>query len=433
MLGTILIAGKNLLRNKQRSFFCLMTIFIIAMMMSFFAAILSGMLNDLKSDIIRYHTGEAYIEHPDKQRFHRLSGLNWNIDPRLAEQALKAGSLVQAEYNLPQLDIQAQAFPSRGRGTVVSNPKTYGLSLKGRDLAAEERLNGLGKKLLEGSLPRSQNSQQRSLPALISKDLADLMGLELGSKFTIFAESSSVSQVFFTLEVSGILDSTASSLKLSAWMDIEQLADILGMPGRALRLQLYFPKEMKMQDDDKKLASWLGQANSSLAQTAEPLQAFSWKQDSALYQQLETSSAAMTFYTVFFFLLSGLILLNAVIIMLYERKRELGTLMALGYTRSALVRHILAEQFIISVLGSLLGVLASFILANILMKLYGGVPLGAAMQDSGFSISETTPLFYSFQSNIIIVLAAIIISMLLSLWPVRSFTRRPIVQLLYNK
>src|SRR5436189_213569 len=100
---------------------------------------------------------------------------------------------------------------------------------------------------------------------------------------------------------------------------------------------------------------------------ATTLESKDWSQLASFYHQV-----VMLYNGIFGFL--GLIVFgtvvfsvaNTIVMSVFERTREIGTLLAVGTTRSKVWRMFFAEGFLIGVIGGLLGILAGVALAQLI-------------------------------------------------------------------
>ena len=81
--------------------------------------------------------------------------------------------------------------------------------------------------------------------------------------------------------------------------------------------------------------------------------------------------------------LGGIGMLNTMIMSVYERIREIGTLRAIGWRKFKVVRLILVEALVLSIAGALLGTLAAKLMT---------VGLSHLPAASGFVASDIAPL-----------------------------------------
>jgi putative ABC transport system permease protein len=97
-------------------------------------------------------------------------------------------------------------------------------------------------------------------------------------------------------------------------------------------------------------------------------------------------------------------IVNTMNLSIFERRRELGMVRALGMTKSQVRSMVRAESFLIGILGTLVGVVSGVFL--------GWVVVG--------SVADSVDLSLNWGRVGLIVLAGVVISVLASLWPARK-------------
>jgi len=108
--------------------------------------------------------------------------------------------------------------------------------------------------------------------------------------------------------------------------------------------------------------------------------------------------------------------MNTMTMAVYERKKEIGILRALGSTRGNVFRLFVAESLVLSLVGGVVGVALGFIATQFLP------------QSSGFGL-EATPVF-SFLYVAICLLVAIVVGVASSLYPAMSAARTQPIKIL---
>jgi putative ABC transport system permease protein len=224
------------------------------------------------------------------------------------------------------------ALEKPGTGGLVSNVSVRGVT----DNVLQFRPHA---KISEG-----RAAQPGADEAVIGRRLrGQYVGLDLGQSFEIKKN--------LNLKVVGIIDAEGSSQESEIWTDVEIVRSAFGRDGIvssvsvALESPAKFDTFRAAMESDKQLG---------LQTMTEP----------AYYEkQSEGTAGLVTFLggaIVFFFSVGAII--GAMITMyaaVSHRKREVGTLRALGFSRSTILFSFLLEAVLLSLLGGLVGALAS--------------------------------------------------------------------------
>ncbi|GHO89858.1 hypothetical protein KSZ_78640 [Dictyobacter formicarum] len=176
----------------------------------------------------------------------------------------------------------------------------------------------------------------------------------------------------------------------------------------------------------------LAQAEASI-KNAIPAVAFVQTPASNADGYLQVVSTITLLFTVLasFVLLSGMVIMaNAIVLDLLERRRELGILKAIGYTQKILQGEILLEYGIIGGLSALLAILLITLLTNFL----GNIFLNVTSSNLGVN-GATVPFTFSTNTVLLIGLFAgavllVLITSLFACW--RTVRIRPLDVLRYE-
>jgi putative ABC transport system permease protein len=114
--------------------------------------------------------------------------------------------------------------------------------------------------------------------------------------------------------------------------------------------------------------------------------------------------------------IGALAVINTISISVIERRRELGILRAVGFTKSQITRFILTEGGIIGLIGGLIGVIAGLFVAYLMLE--------ASVADTGY------PLQFVMPGKLILLtgLAGVLVSLLATLYPAWRASSVNIVQ-----
>ncbi len=78
-------------------------------------------------------------------------------------------------------------------------------------------------------------------------------------------------------------------------------------------------------------------------------------------------------------LVAGILIMNVMLVSVYQRTSEIGLLKALGARRNQILSIFLAESLLLSLAGAALGILVSLLLSAVVRQLFSEFPLGVPM------------------------------------------------------
>jgi len=145
------------------------------------------------------------------------------------------------------------------------------------------------------------------------------------------------------------------------------------------------------------------------------LKVLTWKKMNELLLQVEQLANS---YMVFFYLIvlgiSATVVVNTLIMSVFERTREIGILTAIGMRSRRIMGMFLAESTLLAVGGILMGLILGIILATWLGQV--GFPV-AQMKITGFVIGDRIYPVLTLKDIVNLSLLALIITLLAGIYP----------------
>ncbi len=123
---------------------------------------------------------------------------------------------------------------------------------------------------------------------------------------------------------------------------------------------------------------------------------------------------------ILFVLIFGII--NTMLMVILERKRELGMLMTVGMNKKKVLRMILIETTLLSLTGGFLGLILSIVLIGWL----GSTGINFASWAEGLEAINYSALIYPEVTNqfyIVVTILVIVTAVIASIWPTRKAIR----------
>lgn len=357
------VAWRNVQRNTRRSVLSGVAIAVASMTMVLMFALVGGITQDMAQNIQDWVTGTVRVRHPAYEEAQVLNPLHLNLTDSAALVArLEADPAVSAV--VPRISFGA-ALHRNGR-----NHKALGL---GVDLAREEGFLGLSGLVTEGRLPEAGRQE-----ALLGRSLAGELGLSLGDRFTLMTTTSQRSTNAMTFTVAGLADFKmpmyTSSLVL---LPLDRVQRFLSLDDRSLEILV---KTQPGTDLGALTRRWNG------AWGSQTVEFRAWTEIPTTYSFVRFAETAYNFMGVLFFLLAASVIINTMMMVVFERRKEIGTLAALGMPPLRLIGLFLTEALLISGTGSLVGVLVGLAIGLPLQAI--GIDFGAMMQGVDIEFSS---------------------------------------------
>ena len=248
---------------------------------------------------------------------------------------------------------------------------------------------------------------------LLGRSLADALQLEIGDDVFVYAPGTEgYGAAAYTL--AGLLAFDDPNREIaSAYLDLGA-AQELAAPNALSRLEMHFPDVVTVERD----AIALGDVDALASALGSSAQVESWRSiDPAMASVLNFIVPIMTIFSVIFFVLAGLLVLNTVYLSTLERIREFGVILSLGAQGRQVMAMVTAESVLMCFTGALIGTVAGL---GIVASLADGFIFPG--QEALFAELGLNPVLYPFVEPWQVALAigfAVFTAIGAALWPAR--------------
>ena len=371
------LALKNLLGAGLRTWLNVFVLSLSFVLIIFSQGLLEGMNKQAEEAMIAVEVGGGHFQHPVFDRYDplTLADAHGPVPAPLA-------ALAAAGRAAPVLVIQ---------GTIYPEGRLFTVQIKGID--AGQRVLDIPTSFLAADQPGDE------IPVLIGERMAKLTGLGAGDTFTVRwrdargtfdARDAAVVQVMKTSV------QTVDSGQI--WVSLDRLREMTGMPGEATFVVL-------AQDAAPPAA-------------ADTLDGWAFRGPdyflADLKAMVESKSAGSSILYAIFLALAMLAIFDTQVLAIFHRRREMGTLMALGFTRTKLIGLFTLEGALNGVLAGLFGALYGIPLLSWMART--GWALPGDTDSYGFAIGERLFPSYSLVlvagTTLLVLLTTTVVSFL---------------------
>jgi len=392
MMTIIKIAWRNVWRNKLRSL-TVITSIVLGLWAGFFTMSLTIGLNEQRMDsAVKSYLSHVQIHHPNFLE-------NYNIKDVIPKPDTIFSSIVKNT----RVKASSRRTIVAGMGSTAHG--SLGLQVIGIDPEHEKEITSISQSIVEGSY----FTKIKSKPVVIGKALAEKLKLDIRKKLYITFVDEYGDQQKIKLKVEGIFK-TASSMfdEANVFMKREDLANAIGHSGLIHEISI--------------LCHSIEQANELKDELVAEFPEDKTETWSEIAPELGYADEMMS---TFIYIFMGIILLalsfgiiNAMLMAVLERKRELGMLMSVGMNKTKVFFMILFETVFISVIAAPIGIALSYWI----ISYFGthGIDLsvvGKGMENFGIGAIVYTYLPANLYLNISIM--TLLIAFVSSLLPAR--------------
>ena len=389
------IAWRNVWRNKMRSMVVVLATAIGLFGSVFMIALMNGMMQQKIDATIQNEISEIQVHDP---KFLEEESVQFYISsPANVEQVIS---------NEPGIRSYCKRVKASGMASTAHSGN--GVMINGIYPEMEKEVTDIHKMLTEGSYFK----EEKRIPGiLISRKLAEHLQAGLGNKvvLTTAALSGETAQSLFKVE--GIYrTSNAMFDEMNVFIRAGQLEKMVA-PGDGIISE--FALRMKKGED-------IDQTAANISEALPGLSVMTWKELSPSLTAIIGMMDQFSYILILIILLAltfGIV--NVMLMVIIERTRELGMLMAIGMNRKRVFMMIMLETIFMSVTGAIIGVVIS--VGTIALTARNGINFAAwaeGFEAYGYSalvypVVETA--FYIFLGIMVIVAAS-----LASVWPARK-------------
>ena len=248
--------------------------------------------------------------------------------------------------------VAAAAPRVRFEAFAQGNDASAGISVAGIDPAAEAGVTWTARALVEGKFWDDKDVAE-PYPIVVGRELARRLGVSSGGKIALLVEGEDRALIAEPFRVAGIFHTGATLFDGGvAYVPRRIAARMMLVRGDATEVAARVRDPLAAPDVAARLARDPRFAGLAVA---------SWREAAPEMQEaMEVLRVMELIRTGVLFALVGLGILNTITMSLYERRREFGTLMAVGMAPEKIFTLLVLEVAVLALAGVLLGVGGAF-------------------------------------------------------------------------
>ncbi|MEZ5199593.1 MAG: FtsX-like permease family protein [Bacteroidales bacterium] len=340
MKTLVKLAWRNLWRNKRRTLITIASIFFGVFFASFMTSLQKGSFENMVENMVKFHSGYIQIQN---EKFMNNRSLNNSF-----EESQDLDTILINHQSITHYTSRIESFALASTGE-----KSYGAMVFGVIPEEEEKISELSKWVKQGTYLSSGSNG-----VLIGKELAENLELNLNDTLVLIGQGYHGVTAAAMFPVIGILDFPLPALnKQTVYMSIENARQFYSMPN------LSSSKVIMVKNADA-----VNKTISSIKKEIKKnLKVYSWNEmQEELESLIEGKQASGKIIKGLLFMIIGFGIWGTIIMLMAERKRELGIMIALGVKKIRVVWILLFESFMIGILGVLAGIAGSLPLIQFL-------------------------------------------------------------------
>ena len=333
------ISWRNIWRNKVRSFVIITAVALGICAGVFSTAFMKGMMDQRIQQAISTEISHIQIH---RQGYRQESSLQlfMNESPAIVEQ-IKGIDHVKGVSQ--RIIIQSM---------VSSAETSSGVKIMGIYPDNEQKITNLSKKLVEGKyfegVPKN--------PVVIGRKLAEKLNVKLHSKIVITLQDMDKNITAGAFRIAGLFETPNSIYnEMSVFVMYNDLSRLLDLPeGASHEIAI-------LVDDNDMVASVQDEVKTMVAD----YEVLNWNEISPeLSYMTEFMKMLMNFFIIIILLALLFGIINTMLMVILERVKEIGMLMAVGMNKLKIFTMIMVETVLLSLVGGVTGIIVGSLISK---------------------------------------------------------------------
>jgi len=331
------LASRNVRRSWQRSLVTMGAMSFACLMMIFFSSLMEGMMQGSERAVVSMNLGDIQVH-----------AQGYRDDPDLYTRINHSEKLIDG--------LHREGFTAAprlyGYGLLAANLASSGVQLRGVDLKLEAEVTELYQHVSRGDWLDEADANG----VVLGKKLAATLGVELGDELVFVGQSADGYMANELFRVRGILKSVSDGIdRMGMFMPIKTLRTLMAIPEGVHEIVVM--RSDRMTDLSEQTAKV-----TALAERVEGgLEVKNWKElMPVVARMIETADVQIIIMLVIFYIAVATVVLNAMLMNVFERIHEFGIMKALGVSPIQLLALVMTETLIMALLAALIGMIGGW-------------------------------------------------------------------------
>jgi ABC-type lipoprotein release transport system permease subunit len=404
MIKLLVIAWRNLWRNKRRTFITTASVFFAVIISTLLNSVQEGSYNKFIQYAVECYSGHIQIQH---KNYHNSKSITHSFKN-------------QPYFNKIRNIKNVKQITKRFAGYALASGKGMSLPtyIQGIVPGREEKMTGFGKRIIKGGdLIAYPNG------VIIGDELARILKLNINDTITFSGQGLNNKSVSGKFKVTGIISYPSTEFnKVIVYMHINKCRKLFYAPNMLTSVVITC-KNNKIGNVVKNLKDELG----------NKYRIIRWDEiQTALLEVIRADKASGTFVGFILYLVVSFGVFSTIMMLFMERKKEFAVMVALGMKKTKLIITIFAETIFIAAIGTFSGIAASIPIIWHYVKM----PMEVSEKQAKMMTEVGLEPFinFSIHSSIFIKQAIIIfsITILLSIYPIYRVRKIKIKSNIHN-
>ena len=331
-MNNLKIAWRNLWRNKRRTMITSASIFFGVIFATIMSSMQEGSYGTMVDNVVKFYSGYIQVFNEDYWENKTINN-TYEITDSIIK---KIENVEEITHYSPRLESFALAS---------SSDITKGALVVGIDPEKEDQVTEVSKWLRKGSYLK-----QGDQGILLGADLAKYLQLDVNDTIIMLGQGFHGISAAGIFPVRGILEFSSPELNKVIYMELGSCQEFYSAYNRVTSLVI-------MLKDHYDIPIALKNLKESIH---APYDVMTWEEMlPELVQLIEADRAGGVIMKVILYMIIGFGIFGTVMMMIQERRREMGVMVAIGMQRIKLGNILFLETILIGFLGVFTGILGS--------------------------------------------------------------------------
>lgn len=326
------MSWRNVLRNRRRTGITVGAMAFALMIELLYAGLIPGMIEGMEDDVVDLEMGDMQI-----------FGGDYLERPSMYE------VIEQDEALLKKLDAIGYPAAPRlsGGGMLAADDNSAGVAFRAVDVARDARVSLIGQKVEKGQWLDPGDAKG----VVLGKRLARSLGVAIGDELVVLAQATDGSMANDLFTVRGTLHSVAGGAdRTTVYVNASTFRELFVLPEGAHQIIVRRPADVPLD-------AAAARVTAIAEQHAGQVKVRTWKQlMPVIATMLESTKGVVGVVFFVFYIAVGILVLNAMLMAVFERIREFGVLKAIGTSPLTVFSLIMTETFLQAAFAAVIGI-----------------------------------------------------------------------------
>ncbi len=384
------LAWRNIGRNRRRTISTVGAMALALLLCVLYSTLVTGMVNGMEEGVVEVGVGDIQLHEPGYLDRPSIYDRIQNVDA-LIDTIHSHGFLAS-----PRLT---------GSSLLAANDTAIGGALYGVDTVLDSQVSIIPDRVDEGQWldPSDPNG------VVVGRRAARALSLEVGDELVALGQAADGSMANDLFTVRGILSPISDGIdRAGVFLHIGTFRDYFVVPTGVHQIILRRPSGEELDP-----------AAATVATLVPHLDVKTWRQLNPTFAQfMDAASQAVFIIAFILYLLVAIVIVNAMLMSVFERIKEFGVLKAIGVGPYQVVSLILVETLMQAAIATAIGAAVGGSLVGYFQSI-GGIPINfmAGMSLMGQSLQDTLPVTSTAAALILPVILLVVFAFLSAIYP----------------